>query len=162
MIEISDDKFYGNYRGKVVGNDDPDKKGRVQVRIYPLYSGTQDVDLPWAVPAMPLFCGAASGQGALCIPDIGSWVWCFFERGEYTQPVYFAEAGNGATGVPDVTHYPQRRVLYTKEGLYIAFDDSSKELIVHSPTKVTVSAPTIDVTATGGTVNITGTIVNIN
>lgn len=162
MIELSQDKFWGNYRGVVVDNNDPNKTGRVKVRVYPMYSGSKDADLPWSVPAMPLFCGASSGKGSLFLPDVGSWVWCFFEEGEFTQPVYFAEAGNGATGVPDQTSYPNRRVIYSAQGLYIALDDTTKEIIVHAPTKVTVSAPTVNVTATGGTVNISGAAVNIN
>lgn len=161
MIEISHDKFFGNYRGTVTSNTDPLQKGRIQVKILPMFSGAAAADLPWAIPAMPLFCGAGVGKGALCIPDVGSWVWCFFEQGEFTQPVYFAEAGNGLTGVPDLTSYPNRRVLYSAAGLKIIMDDTTKELRIESPTKVTITAPTVDVTGT--TINIAGSAaVNIN
>lgn len=140
MIELTQDKFYGNYRGQVVETADASKLGRIRVRVLPMFSGAAVADIPWAVPAMPLFCGAASGAGAMCIPEVGSWVWCFFEQGEFMQPVYFAEAGNGATGVPDQTSYPKRRALVSAKGSKIVFDDTTGDVILshHAGSTITL------------------------
>lgn len=161
MIEYPEDKFWGNYRGQVVSVDDPLSKGRIRVRILPAYSGSSDDALPWAIPAMPLFCGAKSGYGSHFVPDVGSWVWCFFENGEYTQPVYFAEAPNGAMMLPGGETDTKARVLYSSSGCYLYFDDRNKEVKVYSTRDVTIVAegtdPKIEILATGSTASVSMT-----
>ena len=163
MIEINQDKFLGNYRGQVKSVADPLNKGRIQVQVLPMFAGAADADLPWAIPAMPLFCGAASGQGSLCIPTVGSWVWCFFEAGEFMQPVYFAEAGNGALALPDAANLPNRRAFVSPAGLEISFDDTSKTVTILAPAGgvISVIAPILNVGDGTGVVNVLGTTVNI-
>ena len=121
-------KYSGFYRGLVLDNLDPDKQGRIKVRIYPMFAG-DDIEakhIPWAVPAMPLFGGAGSGFGAFCIPEIDTYVWTFFEEGDVYQPIYFAEAQTASYGIPESTetNYPYRKVLRTKNGIEIIIDDS--------------------------------------
>jgi len=128
MNENDDLKYTGFYRGLVVDNNDPDKQGRIRVRVYPMFAGIniKDDHIPWAVPAMPLFSGAGVGFGAFCIPEEDSYVWVFFEEGDIYQPVYFAEAQTATYGIPESvkTNYPYRRVLRTKNGIEIRIDDS--------------------------------------
>ena len=40
-----------------------------------MFYSAADSDLPWAVPAMPLFSGSGNNQGSFCVPDVGTYVW---------------------------------------------------------------------------------------
>jgi len=84
--------FLGNYRGIVVDVDDPVKAGRVRVKVHPMMDGIEDETvLPWALPATPIG-GGLEDTGSICVPEIGSIVWVFFENGEVMNPVYFASS----------------------------------------------------------------------
>jgi uncharacterized protein involved in type VI secretion and phage assembly len=118
----------GNFRALVLDNNDPDKLGRIKVKVYGYFDGIQTEKLPWAVPAMPLFNGAGSGSGCFCIPAIGTDVWVFFERGDVYSPVYFAEATNGVKGLPANAvgdTYPNVRTIRTAGGCIISLDDTT-------------------------------------
>jgi hypothetical protein len=51
--------------------------------------------LPDAYPALSLFGGTGAYNHTYSYPHIGSWVWCFFENGQHTKPVYFASIPGG-------------------------------------------------------------------
>jgi len=137
MIKLKRDslKFHGFYRGKVLDNDDPDKLGRIKVEVFSVFDGISASDLPWAVPAFPLFVGSGSDFGNFAVPEVNSHVWVFFEGEDYNQPVYFAEAPDGVFGVPPeaATNYPSRRVMKTKSGIVIYIDDLIKEIKIDHP-----------------------------
>lgn len=129
------DTFFGNYRGQVISSADPLKAGRLQIRIYPMFSGAADSDLPWAIPADPLMGGIA-GTGSLIIPEVGAHVWVFFEAGDFRYPVYWAGAPAMVSGTPDQpgagqTDYPHNKVFGTKSGHLIELDDASGNLRIH-------------------------------
>jgi hypothetical protein len=93
------DKFNSFYRAVVEENEDPEKRGRVRVRIWGLHTeyktkseteGIPVAELPWAEPALPIFEGGISGFGMFGVPVQGSHVMIFFENGNYFQPRYFA------------------------------------------------------------------------
>lgn len=123
-------KLYGNYRAKVEDNADPRQLGRIKARVYPYYTSIAVADLPWSVPAMPIFSGANDASGSFAVPEIGSWVWVFFEAGDHNQPVYFAEAQTAQKGLPSdrTTNYPKRRVFKTAGGITIYVDDQDGEV----------------------------------
>ena len=126
--------YNGIYRGKVVAVSDPKKLGRIKVKIVPFTYDIDDVDaLPWAVPAFPLGTGAGAGYGSYAVPEVGSWVWVFFEGGDVYAPVYFAEACTGVEGQPTFkdTNYPNRRGFITKAGIEVFIDDTVGSRICH-------------------------------
>lgn len=103
------DKLHGIYRGVVENRFDPEKRGRVQVRVFGLHSisrakGTTDgipiEELPWFEPALSLFGGSISGFGAWTVPLQGSHVYVFFENGNITQPRYFASSPGNEVDIP--------------------------------------------------------------
>lgn len=163
MIEFEKDKtkLDGIYRGQVLDNNDPEKLGRIKVRIFSVLSKKIKVEyIPWAVPAMPLFTGSGNDFGHFAVPEINSFVWCFFEAGDLYQPVYFAEAPTALHGIPveSVINYPNRRVMKTKNGIVIYIDDtsSSREIKVSHPSGAYVL---ID---NDGNIVVQGTTVHIN
>lgn len=178
MINFKNDslKFSGNYRGVVLSNTDPNMLGRIKVEVQGVYDGIIAADIPWAIPALSIFSGAGIGYGSFAVPEVGSFVWCFFEHENIYQPVYFAEATDGVHGVPSerTTNYPNRKVLKTKNGIVILVDDTSgsQEIKINHPTgsSIIIDSNGIitiigssDIAIQGtGNVNITGATVNIN
>jgi hypothetical protein len=93
--------YYGNYRGEIVDNSDTNGRCRVFVTgVYPSEFKNTPLNLPLAEPAMPLsFTNGRipSGDeatelvpGKCAWPDVGAFVWVFFEGGDHLHPVYFA------------------------------------------------------------------------
>jgi len=151
MFKQSTLKFNGMYRGKVLDNIDPDKLGRLKIQVFGVFDKIVVEDIPWAVPAFPLFSGSGSGYGYFVVPEVDSFVWVFFEAGDLYQPVYFAEAPSAVHGIPSeaTTNYPYRKILKTKAGVVLMIDDSTGDI-------------TIDTTGTSGSVVIKGASVSIN
>ena len=157
-LDFATDKFVGMYRGQVLDNNDPDKLGRIKVNLFGLTDGIDVEDLPWSVPAMPLFAGAGSGFGYFAIPELNTFVWCFFEALDIYQPVYFAEATDGIHGLPAerLTNYPNTKVIKTKSEIIITVNDLAKTIRLDHPTGAYIL---IDGT---GNIQISGTTVHIN
>lgn len=111
--------YYGNYRGVVVTNADPEGLGRVQVRI-PQISGDNRSKY-WAWPK-----GNAAGEdfGDFFPPPAGATVWVEFENGNPSHPIYSGgHWGASAQRVPTSTGgNPQKRVR-SSEKWEIEMDD---------------------------------------
>lgn len=124
-------KFDSIRRGVVVNNSDPKGAGRCQVRIFGVYDELPDAQIPWAHYADPFMFGDR-GIGGCFIPTVGSKVWCFFEEGNHTSPVYFAGAPSaldlpvGASETPGegTVQYPNNRLFRSASGHMIELDDS--------------------------------------
>ena len=130
--------YNGIYRGEVVYNNDPLKRGRCKVAIRPMMSDSVAIpisDLPWAIPAYPIFEGSGNGIGYFAVPKVGTKVFCFFEEGDIQQPVYAWEVPDGVNGVPSssATNYPNRKVQKTTSGIEIIIDDTSKTIKISTP-----------------------------
>lgn len=78
----------GIYLGKVEYNLDPEKLGRIKVRVHgidPPQDKCSTHDLSWA---RPCFLGASSDAGTFVVPLSGSHVWVAYESGFYQRPIY--------------------------------------------------------------------------
>jgi hypothetical protein len=80
-------------RGVVVNTNDPEKRGRIKVRIPTLHgipnestSWLDDEFLPWAVPGN--LSGAGNDIGQRLVPLKGTRVFIMFEDGSTSTPVY--------------------------------------------------------------------------
>ena len=141
------ENFNSFYRAVVEENEDPEKRGRVRVRIWGLHTeyktkteseGIPVSELPWAEPALPIFEGGISGFGMFGVPVQGSHVMIFFENGNYFQPRYFAsmptmnpdEMPDKRKGFcdPDGT-YPFKLRLGEPDWHRLARDESTNTLI---------------------------------
>jgi len=168
MLKKDNNKYSGFYRGYVVDNNDPDKKGRVKVRIHPCFDGVEAEYLPWATLATPLVIGSGAAVGNFSLPQNDTWVWCFFETGDFNQPVIFAEAVTAVHGIPTsaLTNYPNAHVLKLNN-IEVILDDSSGNVTISgndfsvTGNDINVSGKSITVTGSGA-VKITGSSVNIN
>lgn len=79
---MSVEKFYGKYRGMVINNVDPERKGRLQVQVPDV---ANVIPTSWALPCLP-FTGQQ--MGFFAVPAIGAGVWVEFEQGNPDFPVW--------------------------------------------------------------------------
>jgi hypothetical protein len=86
-------KFNGIYKGAVVSNIDPNKVGRLLVRVQDVLGATPF----WAEPATPL-AGLSSGMYVVPLPNSG--VWVSFVNGDPDRPVYTGFWRGGVGEVP--------------------------------------------------------------
>jgi uncharacterized protein involved in type VI secretion and phage assembly len=134
LIEKDKGNYFGKYRATVVENDDPDKRGRLKLRI-PGALGT-DVVSGWALPCVPY--GGVADQGFFFIPEIDAAVWVEFEEGKLDYPIwvgtFWAKPG-GNSEVPkpnavdgteesDVQSPPTRKIIKTLKGHTIQLEDA--------------------------------------
>ena len=92
MIECK--KFTGKFRGSVVNNVDPERRGRLQVLV-------PDVSalplLTWALPSLPV---GGPQTGVFSIPIIGAGVWVEFEQGDLDYPIWVGTFWGSTVEVP--------------------------------------------------------------
>lgn len=86
--------------GKVEDVEDPNKAGRVKVKIYGYYDAVKKEGLPWALCIHPIISAAYDGYGySPTNIMVGSTVVGFFADGhDALTPIIFATVGSEPTG----------------------------------------------------------------
>lgn len=108
-MDIKDLKSIDNkhtfYRAVIEDNNDPEKLGRVRVRILGIHSDNSDQvpsgALPWAEVMVSNMFGMNTGIGVSAIPLQGTWCWVFLEHGDYNKPVVIGLSVGKAVDVSD-------------------------------------------------------------
>ena len=95
---MSNNPFYGKYRGTVINNIDPLLIGRIQA-IVPDVSGL--LPSSWAMPCVPV---AGLNMGMFTVPPIGAGVWMEFERGDPDYPIWVGGYWGSAAETPLLSH----------------------------------------------------------
>lgn len=75
------------YRGIVVDNNDPEKYGRVRVKLFGLNDHEANDNLPWAEVMQPTGIGLISGVGLSAILKQGTWVYVILEENNPEKPI---------------------------------------------------------------------------
>jgi uncharacterized protein involved in type VI secretion and phage assembly len=75
-------QYFGKYRGVVLNNVDPMKRGRLQIQVPDV---TQLAPASWAEACFP---GGGMQMGVIVIPMIGAGVWVEFEQGDPDYPIW--------------------------------------------------------------------------
>lgn len=116
-----DEKCYGKYRGIVIDNQDPQKRGRLKLRIP---SVLNDQASDWALPCMPY--GGAPQQGMFMVPEVDALVWVEFEAGDVHCPIWVGTFWMAEGDPPEdaATEEPTTRLLQTSSGHILQFDDA--------------------------------------
>jgi uncharacterized protein involved in type VI secretion and phage assembly len=177
LVQKIECRFYGKYRGFVVDNDDKKHLGRLKLRV-PSVLGN-DVVTGWAMPCVPY--GGDANQGFLFIPEKDAGVWVEFEEGDLEFPIwvgaFWSELGgkselpkpNDADGKEndDVQAPPTRKIIKTKKGHTIQFEDKDgEEMVMVKEAKnghvITLNKDGIKITdATGNTIEMKKDAFNI-
>ena len=189
LLEKVENRYYGKYRAIVVSNADPDKLGRLRLRI-PSVLGNEVVS-GWALPCTPY--GGAADQGFFFIPEKDEGVWVEFEAGNLDYPIWvgtFWCKPGGTTEVPkpgDEQSPPTSKIIKTSKGTLIRMDDAEESLTIKDKTgntikispsefsliakkKLTIDAGTNDIEISGKEItikaqtnnNIKGSMINLN
>lgn len=134
LMDKVDSRYFGKYQALVVDNNDPDKHGRLTLRIPDVLGN--DVVSGWAQPCLPY--GGANNQGFFFIPEVGAWVWVEFEKGDLDRPIWvgtlWTPAGgdteapkpNGVDGTEEseAQSPPTRKIIKTLKGHTIQLEDA--------------------------------------
>jgi uncharacterized protein involved in type VI secretion and phage assembly len=106
-------------------NKDDSGQGRVKVS-YPWHS--QPRESYWARVAMPM---AGKGRGAYFLPEIDDEVLVAFERGDLRFPYVVGSLWNGVDKSPtnNADGKNDKRMIHTRKGHKLIFDDGSKGLV---------------------------------
>lgn len=84
--------LFGTYMGQVEAVDDPEKRGRVKVRVVMAYGPTSGLigteDLPWALPAGLPAGGSPDSGGLNWLPAAGDQVFVRFLDGQPEKPIW--------------------------------------------------------------------------
>lgn len=131
-------RYYGLYRGKVMGTVDDANQGKITVNVPEI---TQDPTKALANPAWPLHPVMADFP-----PEVGDTVWVLFEDGRPEFPVWmghwWTKQGTGMARPsdlnPPVGQPPTKRFFATKSGHRLVFEDkvdSEEILIEHKRTR---------------------------
>lgn len=132
-------RYYSRYRGYVEKRNDPDKRGRLIVRVPQIYGN--DIHEYWAVPA-GLMVG--TNNGIAYIPQKGDRVWVTFDHGDARYPMW--EHGDWLEGEEIAGLYkdngePDNIVVRHPRGCSIVLDDTGISLVKGS---VKISLGTLD------------------
>ena len=93
VIPKAPQKEMKKWTGIVVNNADPDKLGRVQIKIYGFYDDLAMSNIPWAVPDIQSW---TSTKGNFVVPELNTILRGYFDNGDEMKPVYDSVAFNSA------------------------------------------------------------------
>jgi len=125
------DRHYGKYRGLVTDAADPERRGRVRVKVPAIWG---ERVAHWALPCMPF--GGKEDQGFFSVPESGAQVWVEFEGGDPNYPIWTGTFWHTAEQVPEDVQResesaPSTRVYKTPKGHKLVLEDKDDEEQVH-------------------------------
>ena len=117
---LHESKILGVMVGIVTDNKDPDRLGRVKVRMPRL---TGDEESAWARVATFM---AGSNMGAVFIPEVDDEVLLAFEQGDVNLPYVIGALHNGRDNAPyaNADGQNKERVIKSKSGHIVRLDDT--------------------------------------
>ena len=90
-------KYFGKYRGTVLNNVDPDRRGRLTLSVPDVLGA---VPSSWAEPCVPLAGPTGPPMGVYLVPPIGAGVWVEFEHGDPSYPIWTGCRWGAQSDVP--------------------------------------------------------------
>lgn len=129
VAETEGSRVYEPMIGLVTDNKDPSKLGRVKVKLPVLH---KDETTFWC-PIIML--GASKNRGWFFIPEKDDEVLVMFEHGDQDHPIVVGALWNGKDKPPDKNPGGNpRRVIKSRAGSKITFDDDKEQLIIEDGT----------------------------
>lgn len=125
---IFDEKQFDVYFGVVTDNKDPDKKGRIKVKLPTLQQDAEE-STDWGQIVSPMI---GKNFGFYTLPDIGDQVLVAFIKGDIHHPLILGGVHNKTDVPPE--HNDDKgnnfRGYRSRQGARMIFDDSDKTKIV--------------------------------
>jgi uncharacterized protein involved in type VI secretion and phage assembly len=133
-FDTHDPRYTALYIGQVADRTDPERLGRVRVRI----PGLVEPASAWAFP-LGTMGGGSAGRGFFAVPEVGAEVGVLFHQGDPDHPYYLS----GHWGRPDGTsevpapardlaaaETPQVRVFESRRFLLVFDDRGGREALL--------------------------------
>ena len=136
LVELTEGRFFGKYRGIVDGHEPIPQRGRVKLRV-PAVLGDLSVLAEVCVPY------AGDGTGLMLLPEPDSGCWVEFEGGDPSYPI-FVGAYWGDGKMPDPLGGTNPRLLRSANS-ELRLDEGTQTLTASSDQGGTV---TLDAAAT--------------
>jgi uncharacterized protein involved in type VI secretion and phage assembly len=148
-------RFYGKYRGVVTNVDDPQRRGRLRVKVGAI---GEDAEF-WCMPCVPY---AGANVGLVCLPEVGAGVWIEFEQGDVSYPIW-SGCFWGLDEMPEQAS-PAVKVLRTRAGHQIKLDDDAEAIEISDAhgNLVTMDSQGITLERNGQSVKVSDSSVNID
>lgn len=154
--------------GEVVSVDDPDRQGRVQVRLSTC-DGIGDHDAPiWARVAVPF---AGPSYGAFFLPGIGDEVVVQFVNGDARRPLVVGSIWHGSAEPPETLDQDavESWTLVGRRGTRVAIDEKQSGSVIELKSVNGVTATLTDegggrikLESLGSTVEMTPSSVSVD
>jgi len=126
LVKPDDEALRGVFVGIVTDNNDPDRLGRVKVKLPWL---DDQAESTWARVATPM---AGKGRGIFFLPEVGDEVLVAFEHGDMRFPYVLGAIWNGKDGLPDGADGAVdgsgkvvKRIIRSRAGHTITLDDAA-------------------------------------
>lgn len=114
-------RYFGVYPALVTDIVDPDRLGRIEVKL-PWLGAEGDTVRAWATLLSPY---ADDDQGFEALPAVGTQVVIAFEAGDLRRPYILGSAWNGRESMPETPAAPNnKRLIRTRSGSLLEFDDT--------------------------------------
>jgi hypothetical protein len=94
-------KYWGKYRGTVLQNIDPERRGRLLISVPDVLTL---VPSTWAEPCTPLAGPTGPPMGVYMVPPIGAGVWVEFEHGDANHPIWTGCRWGLQSDIPPFAH----------------------------------------------------------
>jgi hypothetical protein len=156
-VELADDarpSFPPFWPGVVVDDRDPEKAGRLRIRVPQVYGATEederieDRDLPWARPCFPV---TGLGTGEAHVPPVGATVWVAWFGGNPEKPIWFGGWFTPGDAPPELSSSyapgPTTRIVRTAGGQVFEMRWKAGEEHIHLRTRAGVDVDLVDTPA---------------
>jgi hypothetical protein len=130
---ISDDLHIMKFLGTVVDINDPEKKGRIKVKVFGKFDDLENDAIPWSVPSFGYSAGSATGGGYFSIPKLESVVNVVFDSGNIYYPMYtnLQEINQDLlNAIPEDDYTKVQSIVYDSESLLKIWFLPSKGLLI--------------------------------
>ena len=163
---MSNEKYFGKFRGMVMNNVDPMQMGRLLVQVPDVLGLAMS---SWAMPCVPL-----TGQqtGTFFLPQVGTGVWVEFEQGNPDYPIWVGGFWGSAAEVPALALAAPPAlppiVLQTQGQTTLMLSDlpcPTGGILLKTASGAMLSINDVAITLTNGkgaTVTLTGPTVDVN
>ena len=87
------------YKGIVVDNNDPLRRGRVKVKINGIHDDTVSKEsLVWSDVIQPTFLGISGGTGSFSVLQLNTSVWVQYDNDNFSNPIVVGVLVGGSEG----------------------------------------------------------------
>jgi hypothetical protein len=154
MGKNRDDLVATTWLGEVVDIEDPQKIGRIKVKVYGKFDELPTEDIPWAYPGNNQTGGSKSGGGFFSVPKLGSIVSVKFDAGNIYHPEYFFVQKISDEVKEEISgSYPNAHVIVydtiTEGSLKIFFTEKKGLMLDYKGTQINIKPDkNIDITTT--------------